>query len=89
MGGAHLAHGAIGGGDGDNMRIDKGSAAGRDFDPVAGKLVEQHLDFMGQRLAHAQCQVGAVDIGVDAVIGAVKAALAPAGEVEHRFAQCL
>jgi len=49
----------------------------------------QNLDFVVERLAQPRHQVGGVDVLFDAVGPSVEPALAPAGQVEHGFAQRL
>ena len=54
---------------------------------VAAELVLQHLDFVVERLLQPRDQIDRADILLDPVGAAVEAALAPAGEIEHGFAQ--
>lgn len=59
----------------------------RAFDRVAHELVLQHLDLMVERLVQALDQVADRDILLDPIAASIEAALAPAREIEHRFAQ--
>ena len=56
---------------------------------VAGELVLQHLDLVVERHVQARHQVLGGDVLLHPIGAAVEAALAPAGEVEHRLAQRL
>ena len=56
---------------------------------VAHELVLQHLDFVVERLVQPLDQVAGGNILLDPIAPSVKAPLAPAGQVEHRLAQCL
>ena len=58
-------------------------------DAVAGELVLQHLDLVVERHVQPRHQVVGLDVLLDPVGAAVEAALAPAGEVQHRLAQGL
>ncbi len=61
----------------------------RHADTVALELVLEDLDLVFQSHRQAVAEVGAVDVLLHAVGAAVKAALAPAGEVEHGLAKRL
>ena len=58
-------------------------------DRVAGELVLQDIDLVVERLVQARHQVVGLDVLLDPVGAAVEAALALAGEVQHRLPQGL
>ncbi|MNE90081.1 hypothetical protein D3C80_1875560 [compost metagenome] len=67
--------------------VDEACRAANMLHAVAGELVFQHLDLVIQRDEQAAAQILGVDLLLDAIGAAIKTALAPAGEVERRFAQ--
>ncbi len=69
--------------------VDEACRAANVLDAVAGELVLQHFHFVIQRDEQAAAQVFGVDLLLDTIGAPVKTPLAPAGEVERRFAQGL
>ena len=69
--------------------IDDGGDAGEKLDAVALQLMPADLDLVANHVVGAQQQVVHRDVFFDHVRGAVDRALAEAGEMQHRLAQCL
>ena len=73
----------------DAVRADvAGFAAGR-LHGVAAELMLENLDLVVERFVQAGDEVGRTDILLDPVGAAIEAALAPARQVQHGFAQGL
>ena len=73
----------------DAVRGHEPGLAARGLDRVSAELVLQNFDFVVERLVQAGDEIGRRDVLLDPVGAAVKAALAPARQVEHGFAQRL
>ena len=73
----------------DAVGVKEAGPAGDGLDAIAGELVFEHFDFVVERHAQAGAEVLALDVLLDPIGQAVKAALAPAGQVEHGLAQGL
>ena len=71
----------------DLVRPDKAALAAGGLHHVAAELMFQHLDLVVEGLLQPRDQVGGGDILLDPIGPAVEAALAPAGKIEHGFAQ--
>ncbi len=73
----------------DLVRIEEARHAMADLHAVAGELMLQHVHFVVQRLVQARPQVLRSQVLLHPVGPAIEAALAPAGEIQHRLAQGL
>ena len=71
----------------DLMRADKAAFAGGGAHQIAAELMLEHLDLVIERLLQPHDQVLGGDVLLHPVGAAVKAALAPAGQIEHGLAQ--
>jgi hypothetical protein len=87
MGGGNGAGLAVRRRDFDLVRPDKARFAGGGPHQIAAELMFEHLDLVIECFLQAYDQVLGSDVLLHPVGAAVKPALAPAGQIEHGFAQ--
>jgi hypothetical protein len=69
--------------------VDEAAVAGVELDAVADQLRADDVLLLADHVLGAGQQVGGGDVFLDSVTRTVELALRDAGQVDHRFAQCL